>query len=568
MNRLLTNEELEKLNSNDGIIELLCNIPNFNSSMYEELDEETKALVDYTLSIRLITNSQIDSNLRRSMEYNNLALLNNRKLTALSLLYFGIKDENNRYIGYICPYTGKYYDLNELNYELSKPYNDRNKDKILELEHIRPHSSGGGTILFNTIPSSVEANSFAEKSNLHLLDWFCQSGSKYYNKERLYNLVNYILSAYSISFKEYLDSNLEYSYDFEYNDDLETDNVEVENPIKYKTKNKKNIEIEDYIPFVNSLINKLKDDGYNIEEFNYRLEELQNNGIINDIDKYTNTQEIIENLFKEYSSDDNTSYLTYSLNIDYIKLSNSINTTNKEEIESILRNRLSIIKNIVDNTNKTMKDYFISLRDNQEIDIIYKDVPTEEEIEVFIKNIKLGINGKIDAFIETINDSILDLNNKNNVFSTARDDSIEENKKYFKGHEDIEIKNSFWRHNKERIIFLLFEGEYKDDSKYDIARRNISNNKFNNDNIEMCKAFIETINDSILDLSNKNNVFSIHRDDSIEENKKYFKGHEDIEIKNSFWSNYDQERIIPLLFYNMQYDSKEKKFIESDKVKN
>ena len=34
MNRLLTNEELEKLNSNDGIIELLCNIPNFNSSMY------------------------------------------------------------------------------------------------------------------------------------------------------------------------------------------------------------------------------------------------------------------------------------------------------------------------------------------------------------------------------------------------------------------------------------------------------------------------------------------------------------------------------------------------------
>ena len=474
MNRLLTNEELEKLNSTDGIIELLCNIPNFNSSMYEELDEETKALVDYTLSIRLITNSQIDSNLRRSMEYNNLALLNNRKLTALSLLYFGIKDENNRYIGYICPYTGKYYDLNELNYELSKPYNDRNKDKILELEHIRPHSSGGGTILFNTIPSSVEANSLAEKSNLHLLDWFSQSGSKYYNKERLYNLVNYILSAYSISFKEYLDSNLEYSYDFEYNDDLETDNVEVENPIKYKTKNKKNIEIEDYIPFVNSLINKLKDDGYNIEEFNYRLEELQNNGIINDIDKYTNTQEIIEKLFKEYSSDDNTSYLTYSLNINYIKLSNSINTTNKEEIESILRNRLSIIKNIVDNANKNMKDYFISLRYNQEIDIIYKDNPTEEEIEVFIKNIKISHDTKIKVFID-----------------------------------------------------MLSEDKY---TTYEAGKPN---------------------NTNILGTNNK----------------VPFKGYESIAGLNTsqFWCSNSLEYIIPLLFYNMQYDSKEKKFIESDK---
>ena len=46
MDRLLTEEELSKLNSTEGIIELLCNIPNFNSDMYDELDDEQKRQID------------------------------------------------------------------------------------------------------------------------------------------------------------------------------------------------------------------------------------------------------------------------------------------------------------------------------------------------------------------------------------------------------------------------------------------------------------------------------------------------------------------------------------------
>ena len=50
-------------------------------------------------------------------------------------------------------------------------------------------------------------------------------------------------------------------------------------------------------------------------------------------------------------------------------------------------------------------------------------------------------------------------------------------------------------------------------------------------------------------------------------NKVPFKGYESIAGLNTsqFWCSNSLEYIIPLLFYNMQYDSKEKKFIESDK---
>ena len=89
----IAKEELEKLNSTDGTIEMLCGIPNFKSEMYNQLDEKKQDLIDYTMSIDLISNWQIENNLRRSLDSENIALLEKRKLIALSLLYFGKKDE-------------------------------------------------------------------------------------------------------------------------------------------------------------------------------------------------------------------------------------------------------------------------------------------------------------------------------------------------------------------------------------------------------------------------------------------------------------------------------------------
>ena len=55
MNRLLTDYELSKLNSMEGIIELLCDIPNFKEDMYDELPDDKRILVDNLLSIDLVT---------------------------------------------------------------------------------------------------------------------------------------------------------------------------------------------------------------------------------------------------------------------------------------------------------------------------------------------------------------------------------------------------------------------------------------------------------------------------------------------------------------------------------
>ena len=179
MKSVISKEDINKLNSTEGIISLLCDIPDFTFDKMDDLDEDTRHLVEDTLRIQLLTPSQIDVNLRRSLEANNLALLNIRRSTALALYYFGNKDENGHYISYTCPYTGKVFNLNEIEREKTKPKNQRNKNKVLELEHIIPHSSNGGTVLFNVLPASHESNSRSEKSNLHLLDWYSQSGNKY-----------------------------------------------------------------------------------------------------------------------------------------------------------------------------------------------------------------------------------------------------------------------------------------------------------------------------------------------------------------------------------------------------
>ena len=71
-------------------------------------------------------------------------------------------------------------------------------------------------------------------------------------------------------------------------------------------------------------------------------------------------QKTIEELFEK---EDSKSYLTYSLNVDYIKLVNSIETENPEEIKEILIRRFEHIKQLTEQNGKSIKDYFFSLRE-------------------------------------------------------------------------------------------------------------------------------------------------------------------------------------------------------------
>ena len=545
INRLLTEEELQKLTSTDGIIELLCGIKGFKSEDYDKLDEETRNLIDYTMNINLISNSQIDRNLRRSFDAGNIALLNRSILTALSLLYFGEKDENGKYVKYVCPYTGQEYDLEEMRRERKKQYSEQDLEKILELEHIIPHSSGGGTVLFNCITVSKKANSISEKGNLHLLDWLTNpdsSGTRYFSAERLDKLIKYILSAYEVSFKEYEESELEFEYEQAENeqDDIEQSILDdkLENPEKISKRNRniRQTQIEGYIPFCLQLIEKLKSEGYTTQGLEERLGKIVEN--IN-IEKYKIVQNTVEELFK---IEDSKSYLTYGLDIDYVKLINSIDTNNPDEIKRILVQRFNQIKEIVNASGKTIQDYFISLQDIQEIDLLYKQEPSEKEINNFVSQIKLGLDGRIQIFIDMLSEEEYPHGkpNKNNIFSQF-------NKLAFKGYEDININRLWQRHStriKNKIKMLLTIPDITDaeKSKLEKAQRAIDCYEFSlpANLTRRIDCFIDMLSEETYTRYKKTKSGCVPDENNIfkQENKIKFKGYEDIEgvTTNQFWN--------------------------------
>ena len=559
MDRILEKEELEKLNSTDGIIEMLCGIPNFKSEMYNQLDEDKQYLIDYTMSIDLISNWQIENNLRRSLDSENLALLEKRKLIALSLLYFGKKDESGKYVTYTCPYTGKEYNISEIERELEKKRSEKDSNKRLELEHIMPHSGGGGTVLFNCLLSSVEANGTGEKGNRHLIDWFNQSGKKYYKPEKLNRIVCYMLSAYSVAYKEYKENELEFNYDFVDGEQGYTDNDDINTITKKQIKQKKDKSIDrqnvketdifEYKKFLDSLVNKLKEDNYDITAIDTKIKELEEQGIFKANKKYELVQSIVEDIFKEESND--TSYLTNSLKVDYYRLVDSIEFEQEEDIRKELTSRIDIIKSILKENNKSMKDYYISMKDLRDIDLLYIPISklSDENKRVFEENIKLSVDTKINIFIDMLSkEKYTSYKNgdpdNNNIFSS-------QNKIKFEGYKDIDGLDTryFWSDHSSEIKKKLEERldelnskqtkTQEEQNKLDRlkqAQTAIEKYEFKTSLVERINVFIDMLGEEKYTSykngdPDNNNIFS-------SQNKIKFEGYEDIDGLDTshFWS--------------------------------
>ena len=537
---LLDRKTLEKLTSTEGIIEVLCGIENVDLDNIEELEEDKRSLIEHTLNIDLVSNRQIISNLRRSMDQGNLAIINKRQLMALSLLYFGNKDDKGRYVEYVCPYTGEVYNLSDIKNSLGKA------DRILDFEHILPHSKEGGTVLFNAIPVSSSANS--SKQDLHLLDWFNSTGSKYYQEggvERLNNLVNYMLSAYDIAFTNYMEAEIDISYEYEEEIEEGIDEEDLRNDRKVaeereKLKQIRSTPIEGYIPYLKQLINELNNRGQNIDLIISRLNELEQDGKIKDIDKYDKAQEVIEKSFNN---------LTNSINVDYVKLVNSIVPNDVDNIEITINRRLNNIETIIKEIDgKTMVDYYTSMKYMNEEDILYKDVniedKTSKDIISFIASIRLGFDGKVELFIEMLSEE---------KYTSYKERQPDEqnifkfyNKVSYKDYENIEGLNTsqFWSSHQSKILSKLCELEGKavteeERAKYKKVRRAINEyemvNKSNlNKRIEV---FIEMLDEKKYTsyengAPNAQNIFKV-------DNKVPYKGYENIEGLNTsgFWSN-------------------------------
>lgn len=222
-----------------------------------------------------------------TVSFSENSVYHNKKRTAkLGLLSILDRDEFNNLVD-------KYYRDENGNLHCAYTWEILNQDN-LELEHIIPVSLGGGTVIFNCVPSSSKVNGRSEKYNNYLFDWW-----KNYPDELLEKLVNFIFDGYEIFI----------SNGFQVTETVVTD----EEIMSLEEQNDYNSE-ESYIE--NQIVSKnpyiyytfLKDcvDRLGKKEYQDKLEVLKNSNIFNMINEY---DEILQ-MFKDYLNEKSTLDLT------------------------------------------------------------------------------------------------------------------------------------------------------------------------------------------------------------------------------------------------------------------
>ena len=503
---------------------------------------------------KLISYNQVDSNLRRTADRGLVSELYRRQMNALALKYFGI-DSNGNYtdnkeeiVAYRCPYSGKIIS------DLSNAH----------LEHILPVSSGGGTVLFNCIPILDKVN-LSKLDEPNLLAWWQEQD--YFKYDRLERLVQYMLEAYTLVFKEpseeeLYDDGLSNSSDYIENDDLSID-------LKSKSIriNNSNQNIT-YYQLLFDMINELSKNR-DVSKYSTELNNLKEQNVFGNIDEIEKVIKVVQNLFKEVLGNNSKKYLSYSLKIDMNKLLKSLKT---KYYENEIRERLSFINKLVKENNKEINDYFESLQDIEECNLFYYNNPTDEQITAFINNIKVSHATKIKIFIDMLADKkytsyVNALPDSNNIFSSR-------NKISFEGYEHIEGLNTskLWINNSNKIIKILLTQKQEIESrenrtaseeqklkKLNIALRAIDDYKFVNKNNtkRRIEKFIDMLSESkytgyVNGFPDSNNIFSSR-------NKIPFEGYEHIEGLNTskFWINNSNKIIKILLTQKQEIESKE-----------
>ena len=416
---------------------------------------------------QLLSDTQYRNNKRRTIKKGLITLLDEEQLETLSLQYYGIKDEKGNYIGYECPYSG------EIIYDSSN----------LVLEHIIPVNSGGGTALFNCIPTSEKVNNSGEKGTKNLLDWWLSSG--YFTVERLEKLVNYILDGYEVTFEnKRLDLINEYNVLLNDTELAEEDNIEeYQDKILNPKRTNKKEEIVTYYGFLLDCVKVLKDNNVDTLVVEQRINNLKNDNVFSNIDNnyenfYSMFSRVLKEILKEEQIDEHSIY-SYSMNCNVLIIMDSINKESINNQEEILKERLNNIKKIVESNGHKLKDYFESLSDLED-NILYKRISdiTKQDIDNLYENISLTVETKIDIFIKMLNKGNKDILSPRNT-------------QYFEGT-DKPI-GYFWSSNKVKIKQKLFE-ELKDDPTYDIARQIIEEYERDNNIDYWINLFIKMLN--------------------------------------------------------------------------
>ena len=495
----------------------------------------------------LISYSQVDGNLRRTADRGLVSELYRRQMNALALKYFGV-DSNGNYtenkediVAYRCPYSG------EIISDLSTAH----------LEHILPVSSNGGTVLFNCIPILDKVN-LSKSDEANLLVWWQEQN--YFNYDRLERLIQYMLEAYTLAFKEPTEEEL-YDYDNSLNSDDYIENDDLSIDLKDKTSNKTNTNIQQnitYYQLINDLINELSKNR-DVSKYNFQLNNLKEQNTFGNIDELEKVINAVQTVFKEVLGENSKRYLSYSLNIDMNKLLSSLKT---KDYESEIRARLSFINELVKDNNKEINDYFESLADIDEKNILYKYNPHQEDITYFLNSIRISHKSKIRIFIEMLSNPkytnyVNGISDENNIF-------VKNNKVPFEGYEHINGLNTsyFWAYNSDRIIqtinTLKNKLESKEEKTFEEEQKLIKLNKalkaiddynfVNQNNLKYrIEKFIEMLsNPKYTNYANgtpdENNIFA-------KNNKVPFEGYEHIQgLNTSYFWRVNSNKIIEVIY--------------------
>ena len=337
----------------------------------------------------LVSEYSIISNLRRTSSKGLFSCLSQHQLNNLALKYFGIYD-NNKLIGYECPYSGKRMT---------------NTEDIV-LEHIIPISSGGGTALFNCIPTSVEVNKVSEKGAKHLISWWLNS--KYWNSSayvRLEKIIEYMLEAYEITFING-DELSDYD-DFDYDEDENNNDLEnQEGDLSTTQEEEQNVNIASLITYYNFIIElidelrKYKD----VSSYQNRLQNLINQNIFKNIERQTLIQNSLKDIIKNRLELEDRSELTLVQKIDISMIAKSLENVKDDNIYSELEQRIDNLIIILQNNNLSLNSLFM---DKNSLNYLYKNTSdlTEEDIKELVENINMCVADKFNAIMQFVKDN-------------------------------------------------------------------------------------------------------------------------------------------------------------------
>ncbi len=518
----------------------------------------------------LISYSQVDGNIKRTSDKGLISKLYRKQMNELALKYFGVDlignytSDKKSIVAYRCPYSG------EIITDLSTAH----------LEHILPVSSNGGTVLFNCIPIQDMVNR-SKRDETNLLVWWQKQA--YFNYDRLERLIQYMLEAYTLAFKEPTEDELD-DYDFSLENDNYIENDPLDRDLKDKISKKLNNNTQQnvsYYQLISDLISELSKDR-DVSTYISQLNDIREQNIFGNIEEIEKIIKIVQKLFKEILGDNSKKYLSYSLKIDMNRLFNSLETN---DYEQEIRTRLDYILKIADENNVSIIDYFENLGDIDDINLLYFSINkiTDDEKEKFIKNIKITHKTKIAVFIEMLSnpkytsykDGVPD---ENNIFKG-------ENKIPFEGYEHINGLNTsnFWsaNENSDKIIHQITIQKEELEKKEKRTREeeeklvklnqalkaiddyNFCNKKNNKYRIDK---FIEMLSNpqytSYKDgVPDENNIFK-------SENKIPFEGYEHINGLNTtnFWSNNENsDKIIhQITIQKAELEEKEKRTREEE----